>query len=767
VVLRLLIQGFAFVLVATGAAHAVAVRVEVKLAGEIAALPEAVPMVILATPESPSTPETRTGELRFELDAVADEDSTVELGTGSWRLGIEASGFWSPGAIVAVNVQNPAVRLDVWQAGRISAKLKAPGKETLPEEVLIGFESAPSADNEKKPPKSHVVCPVKEDVLRCELPVGTMDLQLLAEGFIKEFLWDIRVKPSKLVDLGEVDLRRGSSVRGWLTTEDGLPASGATLDLMPRIAGQERDAKVRARVETLTLSAASNHRGFFQFDAVPFGDYVITAEKDHFGESRGTVRVLSGKVTEISDPPLILQSPQTLQVFLDPPTLPDGERWTARLLRLDTSGNAIGVVQEADVPAGGIWEVDEVPVGDYFLLVGSPSGEQWFDQLLKVEPGIPPIFVTVPIVEIEGSVTFGDEPLPARLWFGGKRGRTRVTLSSDREGRFAGLLPRSGRWKVEIEATEPAIRRDLQVEVSEGEEIELTVPDTSVRGMVVDESGRGVGRAIVRVTSQSLPGMTTDLRPDDEGHFEAIGLPSGPATFVAEDSDRYSDQQELVLAEGDSLSGVRLVLRPVVRVSGRVVSEDGHGVVGARIKAVALEVLNRPVFMVLSDAEGSFSLELPAATRNVILNVGTPGFGFRIFSVPLPSDDQPLVIPVASDAGTLVVDLPEELDRTSWDAPQVAILHDGGYAGLYFLQDWARFQGSGAAEPEQRFVVPSMEPGEYVACLCRLHELPRLLLGLQGDLRCVRGHLSAAGELQLSLAAADPRSRFDLEPGIY
>jgi hypothetical protein len=320
---------------------------------------------------------------------------------------------------------------------------------------------------------------------------------------------------------------------------------------------------------------------------------------------------------------------------------------------------------------------------------------------------------------------------------------------------------------VEIEATEPAIRRDLQVEVSEGEEIELTVPDTSVRGMVVDESGRGVGRAIVRVTSQSLPGMTTDLRPDDEGHFEAIGLPSGPATFVAEDSDRYSDQQELVLAEGDSLSGVRLVLRPVVRVSGRVVSEDGHGVVGARIKAVALEVLNRPVFMVLSDAEGSFSLELPAATRNVILNVGTPGFGFRIFSVPLPSDDQPLVIPVASDAGTLVVDLPEELDRTSWDAPQVAILHDGGYAGLYFLQDWARFQGSGAAEPEQRFVVPSMEPGEYVACLCRLHELPRLLLGLQGDLRCVRGHLSAAGELQLSLAAADPRSRFDLEPGIY
>ncbi len=185
---------------------------------------------------------------------------------------------------------------------------------------------------------------------------------------------------------------------------------------------------------------------------------------------------------------------------------------------------------------------------------------------------------------------------------------------------------------------------------------------------------------------------------------------------------------------------------------------------GHLLRRGSLEVPNRPVFLVLSDAEGNFELELPARTRNVILSIGAPGFGFRILRVAVPPPEEALIIPVSSNFGTLAVDLPPGLDRARWDAPQAAIFHGGGYAGLFLLQDWAGFQGRGVAESENRYVIPSMEPGEYTACLCRLHELPRLLLGQQGDPDCARGYLSAGGELELPLAAAD-LSRYGLGNG--
>ena len=434
------------------------------------------------------------------------------------------------------------------------------------------------------------------------------------------------------------------------------------------------------------------------------------------------------------------------------------ELWTAQLLQLDTGGNVIGMFKEGEIPAEGLWEIKSVPEGGYFLLISAANGERWFNQHLAIDSNTPPLFVTIPRVEVRGELTFGDVPLPAQLLFGGRNEALKVALAADEEGEFEGVLPREGLWNVEVVAEYPAIRRKVQVEVTDGEEIEISIPDTTVRGRVVDEQNRSVEQAIVRIMSMSQPGMTTDVYTDAEGGFEVVGLPPGRTTFVAEDVGQYSDQQEVHLDEKQVAPEVELILRRTLKLKGRVVGANGEGVVGARIKALSAEVLNRPVFMVISEADGGFELDLPAITKNIVLNVGAPGFGFRTLQVP--AREESLVIPVARESGTLVVELPESLDRSLWDAPQIAIVHNLGYAGLYFLQDWARFQGQEQDGSEKRYVIPAMEPGDYSACLVRFQQLPAFIAGNRSNVRCDHGNLSPFGELELSVpvtAALDQR----------
>ena len=681
--------------------------------------------------------------------ALVTGEARLNLEPGTWSLKATTDGHWSPQTTVSMADSEVQVLLRLWPTGLLAGHVQGPVGEMLPDNLHMLFRSVPGVTPSSTAiPLGRVECPIVDTTWRCEVPAGLLDLQMAAAGFIRRFLWDVEMEAGEITRLRDVVLRRGSSVFGWVVSEDGSRVDGTDVELLPSAAVQQSDPIARRRASTLKLATVANHRGFFQLDAVKPGDYVLTASREPLASARVTVRVLEGQATEIADPPMTLRLPRKLEVFVDPPSPPGTtELWAAELLQLDTRGNVVGKFAEGVVPLDGTWLIEAISVGNYLLSITTTDGDRWHQEMLAVEENPQPAFVTIPAVEIRGNVRIGKKPLQAHIKFGGKYGSQNVGLDTDEEGSFAGLLPRPGRWKIEIEAAEPPLIRRVQKEVVEGEDLDIVFPDTRVTGLVVDEEGRGVGRAIVRVTHLDEPRATAEPRTDHEGRFEIVGLPTGRTVFMAEDANRYSDSQEFMIAEKMEMPEFRLVLRRMLRLTGRVVSDAG-GVPGARITAISVQAPFWGSPISTSGADGNFELALPALTQEMILNVGAPGFAFRTLRT---AAEEPLIVPVQPESGLLTLELPESLDRTSWQAPAVAIFHNSGSVGLPQLLAWAGFHGS-APTSNHRFSIPFMEPGAYSLCLVRVSAANTVLTGDRTTMPCASGNLLASGELSLTLS---------------
>jgi hypothetical protein len=692
-----------------------------------------------------------TGGGQIETEAVAPGTVELDLAPHGWTLVAEADGYWSQPVKLAPGGADSTVRIELWQTGALQGKLHPVDREPLPEVVEILFRSIPGSAESDSVPADWILCPVAEDAWSCELPAGLLDVQVAAKGFVKQFFWDIRIRAGGTKDLGSIEMRRGSSVRGWVLTETGAPADGARIELSPRTAASQPDPTATVRLKDLAASAMANHRGFFQLLDMKPGAYVLVAEKENFAPSRTTVRVLEDEATVVANPPLTLFAPSSLEVYVDPPAPPGSGLWQAELVQFDSDYHRIGVFAEQSIPANGSWRLDNVPTGFFSLSLSSENGDRWFSHSLETGPDTGPVFLTVPVVEVQGTVRIGSEPLPARLSFGGKYGSQSVYLATDEEGEFSGLLPRPGIWEVAVEVEEPAIRREIQVEVEEGEPLDLAFPDTVVRGVVVDDAGEPVPEAIVRVRNIQQIQMSADFRSGDDGRFESVGLPIGRTVLMAEAFLRTSEPREVVLEEGREPPEVRLVVRKNSMLEGRVVSEDGSGVSGAKVTAIPVEALSMGGPILGTDAEGRFETDLPPGSHNVVLTVAAPGYAFRVLQIPL--EETPLVVPVGHASGTLVLELPESLDLSRWDTQRPIIFHGGGVVSVYALRSWAAFHGQ-RPESESRLVVPNVEPGRYAACLAPLDSVGPLLAGVNPGVPCVAGDLAISAELTLSLRAA-------------
>ncbi len=674
-----------------------------------------------------------------------------------------AEGFWAKPELLNVEEDPTAVQLGLWRAGFLQAEVHRLGNEELPTSIVARFQPATTSDSETPGPSGRVECPRQNRTWRCPVPAALLDLRLSTAGYGSQYRWDVEVPPAGTVDLGKLSFRRGFAVIGWVVTEGAHAAAGTTqIQLTPRLAAPQRSTPERVRIGRTSLSTTTNRRGFFELYDVPAGQYVIEATQKPFAPARATVEVLADQVTEIRDPPLILRAPRTFEAVVDPPVAPSGELWQIDLVEIDRSSTTIAVFDFGMVPQDGVWRAEGVPPARYRLTLGLPGEASWFSRELEIPPDQEPLFVTLPVVEVRGTVYFGEDPLAATLWFGRKNHPVSVPLSSDADGRFQGFLPRDGMWDLDVIGEEPSFQRSLQnVEVTRRHgrsyaEIELRLPNTILTGVVVDERAFLVTDAIV--TAQSLDEIVpaTRLKTDEAGSFEIYGLPSGLTSIVAEASrhgqDLYSDEVQVDLT-GDRPADVRLILQPALRIVGRVVA-NGRGVPGARIKAEPSQVFGLPIFTDSTTTDGAFELRLPATTQDYFLSVAAPGFGFRFFRVPVATE-QPVIVPVTKASGSLVIELPDSVDRRLWNAPGVFLYHQGALESLGYLLFWAAFNGQQNGDAQQRLLIPGMEPGEYRACL--IHSSRRLAV-LEGgsDETCVTGYLPHAGQLELSFP--DPKS---------
>jgi hypothetical protein len=672
-----------------------------------------------------------------------------------WEVSADLPGFWAPRKALAVGSpdQSSRLSLDVWPMGTISGVVKVKEKDiSLPRQLLVKTLSSPDSASRPVAPQGALDCPVdKKGVWKCSLPASTFDLAISAEGLTPAYRWSVQVPAGKTLSLGTVELQRGASVAGWVTVDDGAIEPGRCLArLSPLVAG---GASLRS-VSDLSRTAIEREirkDGFLQLTGLAPGTYVLEVRQPGYPPVKvSPVRVDPGMETFLGEP-LILKKPLDLVFEVRPPLDWLGHAWHARVFRTsDPSARPMPVVFEAAVNEEGRFIVPDQSSGSFKAVLLDSLGNRLYSSDRQVDgPGTALQTLEVALVTVLGRLKLGDEPLAASLWFGGQSGESSVKMESDTEGRFHGVLPREGLWRIEVEAAEPVLqtwtRADVQAGRSGKASLDIELPDTRVFGRVVDEQGRPVEGADVILQGESLEQVQ---QTGGAGTFDARGLPEGSVWLGASSSAKKSASGRtfVSLVDGRAVGPLELRLRPVQSLTGTVLSPRGP-VAGSRVMVLS-RLPGGGGGIATTSPDGAFTVELPQVSPRVVAIVSSPGFALRAFDAA--TEGKPLSLTVTEEGGWLEIVIPgngEDLER---DNLTLAVLQNGLPVPVSVLNKWAQDQGQPRTTADGRLRAPNVAPGEYRVCLVPQRQELALLWGapLEGA-TCDSGTLAPGATLSL------------------
>ncbi|MEM7588429.1 MAG: carboxypeptidase-like regulatory domain-containing protein, partial [Acidobacteriota bacterium] len=683
------------------------------------------------------------------------------------------------------------LELRAWPAGWVEGGLLVSRGDELPSSLALRFEASPEATSSlpQSPPKSAASCPVSASRFRCKVPAASLDLKLVADGFVPLYFWGRPVQADAEVNLGSLYLRSGSSVVGWVerpadATDFAWDECSVELSLAvaPYVDEVERE-----RFAAVRATARVNERGFFQVLDVAPGRYSLTVKHEPvkheaFAPARATVQVAEG--TEVELGPMSLERLATLTLRIDYQTDPYLEPWEVKLYEPSSQPGFSQLAAGGTASPEGHFQAAGLTPGTYSLSVATAEGATWHREAIEVFPGETTHDVSIKFRRLEGHVTIGGEPVPsAEVIFREVNGERQISHRTNAEGRFYAFLAHGGvRWDLTIQQPELDIVarfEDFRVRrrhvVEEHAVVDFEIPDTTVEGQVlygVDQ--QPVPGAMVRVSLEPGAGGVEYAGPD--GSFRIRGIEPGELQLRAYDepTSRRSQVHRVVATAGAVTDDVTLFLGDDLRVLGRVVAagEDGspsdQGVSGAEIVANLDSLDGRGpssfVPRTLSDIDGVFELALPPGTRGAWLTILPPGFAVTQRRIETPSDE-PMLVPVVSEGGTLKVRYPEAITR-SFKPSQferlkqaTVVVQHALLANRFSLGSWAR--GHGVSDRVDALEIPMLEPGRYLAChgegpashLERGAELPPELRH-----HCVSGELAPYGELELTVPAVGVRS---------
>lgn len=712
----------------------------------VAGAPSPLEGILRAGPSPAGAPSAEAREWRVEVPGSLEVELASEV---PWRLSLEVAGYWAREAIVPAGNRDGVV-LRLLPTGTVGGRVAAgsPGEE-LPAAIELRFESAVAPGGAAEVPLSTVICPVVGERWECQVPARILDLRLAAEGFIPLYFWDVAVPAGGGRRLGQWVLTHGASLIGWLQTAEGPVPEGANprVELLPQTSAGVSSALSAEQIRRRGLEAAVQRKGFFQFEGLPPGSYVLIARSDGFAEARVAPVTIFEAVENELHGPVVLVRPIELTVYLDPPLAASGEPWTVELKRLDTRARVRYSMGSGSASLAGRWSQAGLAEGWYSLDVLDQSGSRWLKKQIEVTAGQPPVYLDLDLVPVAGHISLADEPLATTIRFVDRRRGESIRLASDEAGEFAGYLPHEGEWSVEILDSEdqpPQTLDPIEVRRRAGGRpawLEIRLPDTRLTGTVRDERGNPVAGAQVIMVSGELGGegekrVAAQPLTDGEGGFALRGLPPGPLILHARKGSLSSDMVVHTVAEGREGPPLQLVLRPKRELTGRVVSPAGP-VAGALVIALG-EVGGEPEALTsktVSDGAGSFALALDQGAYWRSLLVLPPGFSIKLRPIPAaPGDQQTLLLEVGQDGGTLVFDLEAGEAGSRWAA---RLLHDGAAATLAQL-----LRGAGVVPDDaSHFTIPGLAPGRYTLCSARAGTVAG----------CEGGYLAPGGELRLRL----------------
>lgn len=686
------------------------------------------------------TAQPVAGGMAMTVNTQAAGYATVELPSPiDWSLRVDAPGYWAQDRFVD-GASTAPIEVILWPAGVVQGSIAS---RTPVNRMTIRFRPITTIG----PPAGQSSCPVDKEKWSCVLPAGTFDLSIRPDNAIAEHRWELPIPRGGAADAGPIRVRPGASVSGRVVLGPGVRSNVGRIlvSLVPEFASEPVSDRDRAQRTSLVQTTSVSRRGFFFFDGVTPGQYVVRAKLPGTTEAKSSVIVLPDREAELVHP-LTLDTPKSLIVNVRPTESPEG-KWLVRLAR-ETASHSYEEVNVSPASPLGEWKRHGLASGKYVLMIMTSSGTRWSLQEIILGDRSETVTVNVPLINVTGKVLLGDRPVRATVWFGGTHGPTAVPIKGGEDGTFEGVVPAppSEGWpELTITADEPTLRRTLRTVKPRytGDAdavVDITLPDGLVEGSVRDQDGKVINNALVTLHAAHAE-AAAQLRSGIDGTFSFSGLAPGHYALRAEAGDRESDWLEIDVSERKP-TRLELVLAKKTRLTGRVMSDHGP-IPGAGIDAFPLEH-RYPSWARTSDAEGNFQLRLPAWTRTIALAARAPGHAFRLMRVSLDKNS-PLVVALTQSGGRLTYTVPEAINlRDVW------LLHAGAAVLAAFLPEMSGGNATTTNE-DRHLTAPFVEAGDYAICLATDEELPLLLSGVRPPATCATGILPPGGELALSL----------------
>ena len=513
-------------------------------------------------------------------------------------------------------------------------------------------------------------------------------MQLKAAGYAPRFAWDVSLDAAASTDLGRTVLRPGPWVFGRAVRSDGSNPQGpcrATLQADVTRRGSPQPDPESAPPGEASVSVPLSRRGYFHVVGVPPGVICWASNVRRRALSTSCACLRTARPRSIL---LLLLEELTLDVAVTPKVDADGQPW--QLTVEATAPRWRRIADKASASADGRWARRGLTAGSYRIAIQSADGTPWLQRVVALRADSGPLSLRVGFVEVAGRVRLGAQPLRTRLVFINEAGGEPVTLASDDDGRFQGLLPAAPgvletRWTVEAHAAHPPINRRLEgvsVRPAAGEApvwVDLALPMFAVRGTVVSEGGEPESGAQVTF-EDTRSGARTVAATDEAGSFELAELPPGSYTAVAESTHGVSERTALEMTEGLE-SELHLVLGRSERIAFYVVSGQGPVVDAAVQVWIAPGV---PRAFARTDADGRFEADLPPGTTEVGLTVGARGHALKLTRLTVSNEQ---TITLGATGGRLVLDL-QPPGRGGDGAATPYLVHDGAIEAAGALAGW-------------------------------------------------------------------------------
>ncbi len=720
------------------------------------------------------SPDSLAGELRLRVPSSKEDLAPVAIAGGKARAcgpagtEIEASasvpGYWIRRETVTFGPANSRgeAKLTLWPLGHLVGELKRPDSKTpAPREILVTTLPPRGAPRDREPPKGQISCPVDpRGRFRCDLPAATYDLSFSLSPYAPIYRWQAQVPAGRDLDLGPLALRRGASVTGWVTNDDGLPIDPrhCRVYLRPLEAAGRLDPRVVDQLKESVIEGDVGADGFFQLFGVRPGVYEIQAELPPYAPARRSpLEVVEGAESALREP-LRLTRKSELALKIEPPQDWLGRPWRVQATPWIQKGvrGDLENAWDGGTDAEGIARLPNQAAGQYHVVVFDSRGTRFLDDESVVLEGSPAVStLDIRWVDLEGTVRLGKEPLEADLRFGWSLSDS-PRFHSDAEGKFQGVLPKDGPWSIEIQSSDGEFTSQVATEVEADRDgkasVSIDLPDTRLFGRVLLPEGAPAAEAWVMLQAGEV-GMT--LRADALGRFNFRGLPPGSAFLWAErqqpsGATLKAHTDALPLVADSSFGPVEMRLAPTRTLRGRVISPLG-AVASASLEidsGVGLPIRSRA----RTDLSGQFSTDIPAEATQARIIVLAPGRALQAFVVPV--DAEP-TLNLSAEAGEVEVEAPWVPDAKGNERGMWIAVQNGILLPTTVLWQWVDLQNGDRTTlgREGKVKIGQLAPAAYQFCNLTMTDLISFQLTgvLPPGAVCAGGDLAAGGTLRLKV----------------